>query len=159
MRFRLTLIQSAVTGRSIARSFVYSDRYLPHGCQNFSLRLSEMAPCLLSVLTLTIVSMWRMGVGMDDMSECGIARWAVKSTGRSMDVERREQKAQVMSRMPIPRKLSRGWRESLRNESLYRRRAGWTAIITADPQGYRITLRRMAANLEDALADANGVLQ
>ncbi len=61
--------------------------------------------------------------------------------------------------METPKQLSRGWRKSLRNESLYRRRAGWIAIITADPQGYRITLRRIASNLEDALADANAVLQ
>ena len=98
MRFRLALIQSAVTGRSIARSFVYSDRYLPQGCQNSSLRLSEMAPCLLSVLIRTIVSMWRTGVVMDDMSERRIDTWVVELTGRSMDAERREQKADVWVR-------------------------------------------------------------
>ena len=95
MRFRLALIQSAVTGRSIAKPFVYSDRYLPQGCQNSSLRLCEMAHCPLSELTLTIVSMWRTGVVMDDMSERGIARWAVKLNGRSTDVEKREQMADV----------------------------------------------------------------
>jgi len=98
MRFRLALIQSAVTGRSIAKPFVYSDRYLPQGCQNSSLRLCEMAHCPLSELTLTIVSMWRTGVVMDDMFERGIDTWAVKSTGRSMDAERREQMADAWIR-------------------------------------------------------------
>jgi hypothetical protein len=44
------------------------------------------------------VSMWRTGVVMDDMFECGIDRWSVKLTGRSIDAEKRDQMADVWIR-------------------------------------------------------------
>jgi hypothetical protein len=44
------------------------------------------------------VSMWRTGVVMDDMFECGIARWSVKLTGRSIDAENRVQMADIRIR-------------------------------------------------------------
>ncbi len=65
----------------------------------------------------------------------------------------------AQARMSRPKKLRRGWRRSLRTGALYRRRAGWIAIITVDPQGYRTTLRRVASNLEVALASTNEMIE
>ena len=58
----------------------------------------------------------------------------------------------------IPKKLSRGWRRSLRTESWYRRRHGWAAIVMVDGSGYRVVLRRTVRTFEDALASANETL-
>lgn len=44
------------------------------------------------------------------------------------------------------------------NESWYRRRAGWVAIVTVDDGGYRLMLRRTERTLEDVLDVANEVL-
>ena len=59
----------------------------------------------------------------------------------------------------IPHALTRGWRRSLRTEAWYRRRNGWTAVVVAADNGYRIVLKRTVWTFEDALADANAVLR
>lgn len=59
----------------------------------------------------------------------------------------------------IPLVLLRGWRLSMRNESWYRRRAGWGAIVTADVAGYRVVLRRTWRTFDDALAATNEILE
>ena len=64
-----------------------------------------------------------------------------------------------MNQSATPPTLIRGWRRSLRTEAWYRRRNGWTAIVVAADNGYRIVLRRTVWAFEDALADANEVLQ
>ena len=55
-------------------------------------------------------------------------------------------------------KLTKGWRQSMPNESWYRRINEWLAIVTVDGGGYRIILRRTERTLEDALAVSNEVL-
>ena len=55
--------------------------------------------------------------------------------------------------------LTRGWRQSMRTEAWYRRRSGWVGIVTVDAGGYRIILNRVVTNFEDALADANALLE
>ena len=59
----------------------------------------------------------------------------------------------------IPLALRRGWRQSLRNESWYRRCAGWTAIVTVDAAGYRVLLRRHFRTFDDALCVTNDILK
>ena len=59
----------------------------------------------------------------------------------------------------IPLVLRRGWRESLRNGSWYRRCGGWVGIVTAERDGYRLILRRTERTLDDALDIANEILR
>ena len=59
----------------------------------------------------------------------------------------------------IPKTLSRGWRQSLRNGSWYRRCAGWVAIVTVDTAGYRVVLKRVERTLDDALNAINAILK
>ena len=59
----------------------------------------------------------------------------------------------------IPKTLLRGWRLSTRNESWYRKRGGWVAIIIVDVAGYRVVLRRTVRTFDDALDIANEVLE
>ena len=54
--------------------------------------------------------------------------------------------------------LTKGWRQSMPNESWYRRINSWLAIVTCDAGGFRITLRRTERTLEDAFAVSNEVL-
>ena len=59
----------------------------------------------------------------------------------------------------IPPSIRRGWRESMRNGSWFRRCGGWGAIVTADVAGYRVVLRRTWRTFDDALAATNEILE
>ena len=47
----------------------------------------------------------------------------------------------------------------MRNAFWYRRRAGWVGIVTVHSGGFQIVLKRVAATFDDALADANELLE
>ena len=55
----------------------------------------------------------------------------------------------------IPKRLTRGWRQSLRTGVWYRQRRGWVAIVRPIDGGHLVVLKRTSPTFEDALADAN----
>ena len=46
----------------------------------------------------------------------------------------------------------------MRNESWYRRKCGWVAIVKPNNDGYHVVIRRTEGTFEDALAVVNEVL-
>ena len=65
----------------------------------------------------------------------------------------------MMTIPPVPGTLARAWRQSMRNESWYRRGGGWVGIVTVGSDGYRVVLRRTERTLDDALAAINEILE
>ena len=65
----------------------------------------------------------------------------------------------MMTIPPVPKTLSRGWRQSMRNESWYRRCAGWVAIVSVGSGGYRVVLKRVERTFDDALCVTNEILE
>ena len=64
-----------------------------------------------------------------------------------------------MNQSATPPTLTRGWRQSLRTGAWYRSPGGWSAIVNVSSGVYQTFLERTAQTFEDALADANDVLE